>query len=130
MLAGWAGNFRDLDASITRMTTLSARGRTDVEGVEAEITRLKRLWSGANTKLSDGLDTLLSSTALAELDPFDRVQLAEVVRVCRSSRSLSEAGRRLFAASIARRTSGNDADRLRKYLARFRLSWAVLADGN
>ncbi|WP_066799492.1 hypothetical protein [Sphingomonas soli] len=44
----------------------------------------------------------------------------------RRSRSLSEAGRALFAASRARRTSANDADRLRKYLAKFGLEWAQL----
>ncbi len=44
-------------------------------------------------------------------------------RVCRASRSLSDAGRTLFAASRAQRTSVNDADRLRKYLARFGLDW-------
>jgi transcriptional regulatory protein RtcR len=123
--AHWPGNFRDLGASITRMATLSPRGRVDVDCVDTEIARLKRLWSGGET--SDGLDALLSPAALAELDPFDRVQLREVVCVCRASRSLSEAGRKLFAASLARRTSGNDADRLRKYLARFGLSWASLA---
>ena len=58
-----------------------------------------------------------------ELDRFDRVQLADVLRVCRQSRSLSEAGRALFAASRARKKQPNDADRLRKYLARFGLSW-------
>ena len=58
----------------------------------------------------------------------DRVQFAHVVAVCRRSRSLSDAGRTLFAASLARRSSANDADRLRKYLARFGLSWADLAD--
>ena len=33
-------------------------------------------------------------------------------------------GRALFAASRGRRASTNDADRLRKYLARFGLGWA------
>jgi len=33
--------------------------------------------------------------------------------------SLSAAGRALFARSLAQRTTRNDADRLRKYLARF-----------
>jgi transcriptional regulatory protein RtcR len=75
---------------------------------------------------ADTLDQLIDGTALAELDPFDRVQLAEVVRICRRSRSLSEAGRILFSASRTRRTSSNDADRLRKYLARFDLEWAML----
>ena len=60
------------------------------------------------------------------LDEFDRVQLASVVRACRASASLSEAGRRLFARSRESRTSRNDADRLRKYLERFDLNWAAL----
>jgi len=92
------------------------------------IVRLRRLWSGTDDDGSDGLDAFLSPAALSTLDPFDRVQLAEVVRVCRHSRSLSEAGRRLFAASLASRKSQNDADRLRKYLARFGLSWGRLVD--
>ena len=46
--------------------------------------------------------------------------------ICRRSRSLSEAGRSLFSASRARRASANDADRLRKYLQRYDLSWAQL----
>jgi transcriptional regulatory protein RtcR len=55
--------------------------------------------------------------------------LAHVVETCRESRSLSEAGRTLFAASRRQRTSTNDADRLRKYLARFDLSWTdVMGD--
>ena len=40
--------------------------------------------------------------------------------------ALSEAGRTLFAASRLRRSSANDADRLKEYLARFRLDWAAL----
>ena len=36
---------------------------------------------------------------------------------------LSAAGRALFAASRAQKTSSNDADRLGKYLARFGLDW-------
>jgi transcriptional regulatory protein RtcR len=69
---------------------------------------------------------LLGAERVAEIDRFDRVQLAEVVRVCQASANLSEAGRELFAASRARRSSSNDADRLRKYLARFGLSFAEI----
>jgi transcriptional regulatory protein RtcR len=65
--------------------------------------------------------------ALDNVDLFDRVQLAHVIQVCRDSRSMSEAGRRLFDASRARKTSANDADRLRKYLSRFGLDWNQLA---
>jgi transcriptional regulatory protein RtcR len=117
----WSGNFRDLAASVTRMATFAPAGRIDLATVEAEIVRLRRLWSGAAAVDVDGLDGLV--VGASELDPFDRVQLAEVVRVCRRSRSLSEAGRTLFAASRARRSTSNDADRLRKYLLRFGLDW-------
>ena len=124
--ARWPGNFRDLAASVTRMATFSPKGRIDLACVEGEIARLKRLWTGNATE-RDQLAGLLPEPALANLDPFDRVQLAHVVATCRSSRSLSEAGRMLFAASRAQKTSSNDADRLRKYLARFDLSWAEVA---
>ena len=127
--ARWPGNFRDLAASITRMATLSPRGRIDVESVDAEVVRLMRLWSGAAVAGADAdlLAEVLGTEAIAAIDPFDRVQLAETIRVCRASRSLSEAGRALFAASRARRTSPNDADRLRKYLARFDLDWKTMS---
>jgi transcriptional regulatory protein RtcR len=118
----WTGNFRDLAASVTRMATFAPSGRIDVATVEAEKVRLQRFWSGS----ASGPDPLEGVVATNGLDPFDRVQLAEVVRVCRRSRSLSEAGRHLFSASRARRSSANDADRLRKYLGRFGLDWAGL----
>lgn len=124
--ARWPGNFRDLAASITRMATLSPKGRIDLECVDAEIQRLKRLWSGQKEEPADALVGVLSPAAIDEIDPFDRVQLAETIRICRMSRSLSEAGRTLFSASRARRSTANDADRLRKYLARFGLDWATL----
>ncbi|MDB5708525.1 MAG: transcriptional regulator [Sphingomonas bacterium] len=121
----WRGNFRDLAASVTRMATLSPKGRIDGGAVAAEIARLGSLWSPADGS-DDGLSHLLNGEALDGIDPFDRVQLAAVVATCRRSRSLSEAGRALFSASRARRSSANDADRLRKYLARFGLEWADL----
>ncbi|MDR6510477.1 transcriptional regulatory protein RtcR [Novosphingobium capsulatum] len=120
--ARWSGNFRDLAASVTRMATFSPKGRIDVLAVTKEIERLKRLW-GDGARDGDGLGRWLSPDALDDLDPFDRVQLAYVVATCASARSLSEAGRKLFAASREKRASTNDADRLRKYLARFGLGW-------
>lgn len=126
--APWRGNFRDLAASVTRMATFSPKGRIDRECVDDEIARLKRLWSG-EVPHGDGLEKVLDDKALAALDAFDRVQLAHVVAACRQARSLSDAGRTLFAASRARRTSSNDADRLRKYLQRFGLEWTSLAGG-
>ena len=76
--------------------------------------------------MGDGLDPLLSPDQFAQIDPFDRVQLAYVVWICRSCGSLSAAGRQLFSASREQRKSTNDADRLRKYLTRFELDWASI----
>jgi transcriptional regulatory protein RtcR len=124
----WAANFRDLGASVTRMATLAPRGRIDEATVEDEIVRLRRLWSAPREK--DGvLASLFSNTELETIDLFDRAQLAEVVEVCRREPTLSAAGRALFAASRAQKTSSNDADRLRKYLARFGLDWEVVKQG-
>lgn len=123
--ARWAGNFRDLAASVTRMATLSPAGRIDVDAVAAETARLARLWSGEPSG-APGLEALLGADGLAEVDPFDQAQLAYVMTVCRQSASLSDAGRRLFAASRRQRRSTNDADRLRKYLAKFGLDWGVV----
>ncbi len=58
-----------------------------------------------------------------ELNLFDREQLNTVLAVCRRTTSLSEAGRELFAVSRQKKSNPNDADRLRKYLARFGLTW-------
>lgn len=120
--ATWPGNFRDLSAAVTRMATLASGGRIDEGDVGDEVERLRALWA-EDAASDDGLGRFLDGERLAALDPFDRVQLAFVLRVCAESASLSEAGRRLFSASRARRATVNDADRVRKYLARFGLAW-------
>ncbi|MGE3171961.1 MAG: RNA repair transcriptional activator RtcR [Planctomycetota bacterium] len=136
--AHWRGNFRDLNASVTRLCTLAPAGRITEAEVDEELARLRADWSMASGAAAgrgggDADDALLRGVvgdeALAAMDRFDRVQLAEVVRTCRRSRSLSAAGRALFQASRARRKDDNDADRLRKYLRKFGLSFAQLADG-
>lgn len=120
----WRGNFRDFNAAVTRMATLASGALIDAKNVQAEITRLR---GGAeNRSAGDDLAALLGAEYAARYDRFDLAQLAEVVRVCRESRSLSEAGRKLFAVSRQARASINDSDRLRKFLARFELSWEAV----
>ena len=111
--AGWRANFRDFGAAVRRMATLADGGRIDEGGVIAEIARLSARW-GPGPSIGPLLDR------------FDRVQLDDVIAVCRASPSLSAAGRVLFAESIKTRASKNDADRLRKYLARFSLTFEAL----
>jgi len=127
--AVWRGNFRDFSAAVERMATLAPGARINRAVVEEEEARLARAWAGTEPHSGDRtlLEALLGDGATHALDRFDIVQLAEVVRVCRASRSLSDAGRTLFAASRRERKSKNDADRLRKYLARFELDWAAVS---
>lgn len=125
--AVWSGNFRDLNAAVVRMSTFAPGGRITQEVVEEEIGRLRAAWQTGGHELADELHEVLDASALGAIDPFDRVQLAEVVRVCRESRSISDAGRVLFAVSRTKKKSANDADRLKKYLARFGLEWGELA---
>jgi transcriptional regulatory protein RtcR len=124
--ATWPGNFRDLNASVTRMATLAQGGRITPAVVDEELGRL-RLAFGA-TERPTGQDQDLVAKALGPkaargLDRFDRVQLQDVLLVCAAEKNLSAAGRALFAESRKTRSSTNDADRLRKYLTRFGLSF-------
>lgn len=116
----WRGNFRDLNAAILRMGTLAPGGRIRKEEVGQEVERLRRSWERGGE--DDGLEGLIEG----KLDPFDRVQLAHVVKVCRESKTLSEAGRKLFSESRKKKANPNDSDRVRKFLAKFGLSFAEL----
>ncbi|MEO3992155.1 RNA repair transcriptional activator RtcR [Pseudocitrobacter cyperus] len=117
--AVWRGNFRELSASITRTATLAEKGRITLAVVDEEIARLKAEWQ------TTGEATIINQ----EIDLFDQRQLETVLDVCRTSASLSEAGRMLFAVSRQKKANPNDADRLRKYLARFGLSWESIHRG-
>jgi transcriptional regulatory protein RtcR len=124
--ARWPGNFRDLNAAIVRLATLAPSGRITLDQVKAEIAHLRAAWTGAGEPTASLADRVMGSGRVAALDRFDRVQLEDVLSVCRDAATLSAAGRVLFSQSRERRTIANDADRLRKYLARFELEWGEL----
>lgn len=119
----WPGNFRDLGASVLRLCTLAPRGRITLPMVSEEIEFLRYQWSSAEDNEDDKLVRAILGAGADELDPFDKVQLAFVIRTCQQSKSLSAAGRALFAKSRSLKRTQNDADRLRKYLEKFSLSW-------
>lgn len=125
----WNGNFRDLNAALTRMATLAPGGRITREVVDEEQHRLEHAWGGSGGGDHPGLSRVMSREQIESLDLFDRIQLDAVLGVCADCDSLSEAGRRLFAASRSKRTSTNDSDRIRKYLGKFGLSWSAIRDG-
>ncbi len=116
----WPGNFRDFSGAILRLCTLAPRGRITRAQVADEIATLERRWRAAD---GDADGKLVAEFVNTRLDPFDIAQLAQTIRTCRSSSSLSDAGRKLFAVSREDRKTRNDSGRLRKYLSKFDLSW-------
>ena len=127
--ARWPGNFRDLNGAITRLATLAPAGRITVDQVKTEVAHLKAAWAIDGRDGAPGLvDQVIPASLMARLDRFDRVQLEDVLAVCRNAASLSAAGRVLFDRSRERKKIANDADRLRKYLARFDLEWSDLKE--
>lgn len=128
--ATWKGNFRDLNGSVQRMATLAPGGRINLPTVNEELDRLQTDWRAGHASAAEqrGVDLrrLFSAEQLEDIDRFDRAQLSDVLAVCAQASSLSDAGRVLFAASRRRRKTKNDADRLRKYLAKFELTFGVI----
>ena len=123
--ATWRANFRDLNAAIIRMATLAPGDRITSDTVKEEIVRLTSNWNNCAKPSADNLllRSVLGEERTAELDLFDEVQLVKVVEVCRQSKSLAEAGRKLFQHSRTKKKSSNDSDRVSKYLAGFGLDW-------
>lgn len=122
----WRGNFRDLNAMITRMATLASGGRIDEKVVENEIAGIRK---GQQVSSKDEvLSRLLGPDYQSRFDEFDLCQLSRVVEICRVSRSRAEAGKKLFAVSRRQRSSTNDSDRLGKYLEKFGLTFQQCKD--
>ena len=124
--SAWKGNFRALSAAVTRLATLSEAGRITDSVVDEEIKRLQRMWrhhGGRSDSAEVDLTGIMGEQAASQLDLFDALQLQAVIQVCRQSNSLSDAGRTLYAVSRAAKAKPNDADRLKKYLTKFGVSW-------
>ena len=125
--ARWSGNFRDFRAAVVRMATLAGGERISEVIVDDEIQRLNYAWrrAGGAADTCAVVDDVLGDRS-QEIERFDRTQLECVLRVCRQSSNMSDAGRKLFAVSRSKRASTNDSDRIRKYLSRFGLAWRDL----
>ncbi len=131
--ATWDGNFRDLNASVIRLATLAPEGRITEKCVAREVARLGESWSrgSSNGASSENGDAIIAAVGLMpeRLDMFERPQLSAVIRTLGESRTLAEAGRKLFGVSRKTREHSNDSDRVRKYLARFGLDARALLRG-
>ena len=123
----WHGNFRELNAMMTRMATLATGGRIDTATVENEI---RDHASGDTPQISDDalLAHALGAGYEARYDRFDLVQLKDVLRVYANAPSIAHAGKQLFAVSRDQKRTSNDTDRLSKYLRRFGITAQTLFD--
>ena len=121
--AHWAANFRDLNASVTRMATLCEGGRINKALVELEQACLLANW-GQTTKKQSGqrISQLMTAEAAEQLDDFDRIQLEGVLEIVQQHSSLASAGRALFQVSRTQKKQTNDSHRLRSYLNKFGIS--------
>ena len=130
----WEGNFRDLNAMVTRMATLADGGRISLADVEEEIARhadvpcttCARPDLGGTDKSAPDLTQYLGKGYGNRFDAFDLAQLSYVIGVCRESSTMAEAAKSLFAVSRKAKKSANDSDRLSKYLAKFDLKFKSL----
>lgn len=115
-----------MSASLLRIATFADSGRIDILNAEREIERLlqKNAQPVDESKFESEPSPPDWQAIKASIDPFDQVQLAYVIQVCRGAFTLSDAGRTLFAQSRQQKAMSNDADRLRKYLSKFGLSFA------
>lgn len=123
----WKSNFRDLSGAVIRMATLSDGGRITEDTVDSEWKRLVHRWHpDEKVPPSYASSSEIIGETWDKLDLFDRCQLEKVIEVCKTSKSLADASRKLFSNSILEKKSSNDSDRLRKYLAKFGLCWKDL----
>ena len=127
--ASWSANFRDLNASITRMATLADGGRITLQVVQEEIARLRCKWQVGSKSEADTqslLIALLGQDAVQQMDYYDQLLLAQVINVCRESSSMAEAGRRLFNYSRSLKKTNNDSHRIKQLLGRYGLEFGDL----
>ncbi|WP_020409881.1 RNA repair transcriptional activator RtcR [Hahella ganghwensis] len=123
----WSGNFRDLNACVQRMATLSDGGRINEALVTEECERLKQYWQKSHQDDAlPALDEFFTPEQITEIDLFDQLQLRQVIAICQESRTMSDAGRQLFNRSRLKKSSTNDSHRLRQYLSKFGLSFEEL----
>ncbi len=126
----WKANFRDLHSSITRMATLAEGGRINERLVKHEIQRLLNDWQIAQKPNIEQKTTVLLNALLGEksqtLDLFDQLQLVQIIQICQTSSTLAEAGRKLFNISRIAKKNCNDSHRLRQYLKKFDLDFAMI----
>ena len=128
----WTANFRDLNSSVIRMATLSNSGRISMQIVTEEIQRLRANWRVRNDADKQSLsatailNNFLDDSTIAEMDYYEQIKLAGVIKICQQSSSMAEAGRKLFNISRILKSSNNDSHRIKQILSRYDLDFKAI----
>jgi transcriptional regulatory protein RtcR len=126
----WPGNFRDLSGCITRLATLAEGARITEDDVKEEVEQIVKAHKktrSPNAAEKFELSTLvLGEERTSSTDIFEVVQIEAVLSALKSTSSMAQAGRLLFAASRERKASSNDSDRIRKFLGALNLDYATV----
>ncbi|WP_076719518.1 RNA repair transcriptional activator RtcR [Motiliproteus sp. MSK22-1] len=123
----WSANFRDLNASITRMGTLADGGRITLDVVNEEIKRLKLKWcagdhwneSAKSNTAKITIESILGQGSCEKIDHYEQLSLAGLIETCQASNSMAEAGRKLFNVSRVTKKSHNDSHRVKQLLEKY-----------
>lgn len=107
----WNGNFRDLSASVRRMTTLASGGTIGDGLVAAEIEKLRALWGIASSPQNGSAAAL---PVIKEKSDARKEKMEEAKRLVAEYGSVTEAARRMEPY----KSSKNPGDGLLKYLRR------------
>ncbi len=124
--AKWLDNFRDLNSSVERMTTMSDKNRIGVDTVTLEIERLKEDWSDGVEMLGVALSDYVDFEVLDNMSMIDATLLRHVIEVCLSSTSAAAAGRSLYANNKGELSIANPTSRLANYLKKYELKFEQL----
>jgi transcriptional regulatory protein RtcR len=114
---------------------LSEGGRIDEENVDQEIGRLKNDWDDGSASsslpltLTSRVDALVGSEEAASLDLYDHIIISGIAEVCANSRSMAEAGRKLFNHSRTQKASTNDSHRIKQLLDKYGIRFQGLSGG-
>ncbi len=118
----WSANFRDLNASITRMGTLAEGGRITTKVVDEEILRLNKKWNNnlsTTGSIKNTIERVLGENSCEKIDLYDQIKLAGIINICQESASMAEASRKLFQVSRDLKKSTNDSHRIKQLLAKY-----------
>ena len=91
--------------------------------------RLKFTWQGLDIEHNSPKKTaenLLGEDA-KNFDLYDHYQLIGLYQVCKESKSMAEAGRRLFNVTRLNKKSSNDSHRLKQILTKYGLDFEALS---